>query len=500
MPETLIATLREKLGTVCDLRSAARLLEWDQETYMPPKAAEERAQQLATLSALAHSLFVSPEIGALLEKLIEKKDKLSQDDAVFVDVVRYDYERARRLPDTFVHSFTLETSRALQVWIEARKRSDFSMFLPCLERVVALNREKAEYLGYAKSPYDALLEDFERGMSVETIRPLFQELAEGLTKLVARISARPAKAHPSWLAGEWPEVAKLEFSKRVLTDLGYDMEAGRQDKSVHPFSTSIGLCDVRITTRTTPDDLFKGLMATIHECGHALYSQGHDPKDQRTPLLDGASLGTHESQSRLWENFIGRSLPFWRHYLPVLRQYFPGRLDHVCPENVYEELNRVVPSCIRVDADECTYNLHIFLRFEIEVDLIENQVSSKEVPEIWNEKMKAYLGIDVPNAAQGCLQDIHWSHGAFGYFPTYALGNIYAAQFLNKMTSDIPSLWDQVASGDFSAILAWLREKVHRHNRRKLAAEILREATGQDVSVTYFLNYLEKKYSDLYNL
>ncbi len=500
MLDDILKALKEKLGAISDLCSATRLLEWDQETYMPPKAADERAQQLATLSALAHSMFISEEMEKWIETLWEKRAHLSPDDAGLVEIVRYDYQRKKALPESFVHELALVASRALPVWVEARKASDFKRFLPVFEKIVELNRKKADLLGFEDSPYDALLEDYERGITVRQIKRIFSSLAPALSALVNAIVRQKSEVDFSWLSGEWDETGKWAFSLRVLNDLGYDLDAGRQYKSVHPFSTSMGLYDVRITTRTSPQDLFQGLMATIHECGHALYTQGHDPKDQRTPLLDGASLGIHESQSRLWENIVGRSLSFWEHYTSVLREHFPGRLEKVTPYDIYVALNQVTPSLIRVDADECTYNLHVILRFEIELDLIENRLAPRDVPEAWNAKMKRFLDVDVPDDAHGCLQDIHWAHGAFGYFPTYALGNLYAAQFMEKILLDIPDLWEHIAAGSFAPLLCWLREHVHRYNRRKLPSEILMAATGAELDHKPFLNYLDKKFSSLYNL
>ena len=500
MPQEDLRRLRDKLGEISDVKSAVHLLEWDQETCMPPKAAPERAQQLASLSSLAHRMFTSEEMRRLIDGLSERAEELDAHDAKLVEIVRYDYNRANRLPEPFVHELALETSRAFSTWAKARAESDFALFRPHLERITALNQKKADLLGYSGSPYNALLEDYERGMSVEILEDMFGILAEQQSSLLARIMDSERPPNTSWLAGEWPQDQQWAFSLRIIENLGYDLQAGRQDKSLHPFSISLGLHDVRITTRTNPKELFQSLMGSIHECGHALYSLGHDPRDQRTPLLDAPSLGMHESQSCLWENFIAGSLPFWHWCTPILREYFPGRLDAVSPEEVYAAVNRVEPSLIRVDADECTYNLHVILRFEIERDLIEGNIEARDVPEIWNQKMKQYLGVDVPDDANGCLQDVHWSHGAMGYFPTYALGNLYAAQLLEQIADDIPELWEQVAQGCFEPLLMWLRDKIHRQGRRKLARELLQEVTGRDVTPEPFLTYLKNKYAPLYGV
>lgn len=495
-----LAELRRRLGEAADLHAAIGLMHWDQEVCMPPKGAGPRALQLATLSAVAHRAFTDPSLGALLRELAERRDALGEADRPLVDVALYDYERATKLPEEFVHEFAQTTSEAYEVWVKARAASDFSMFLPRLERIVELNRRKAEYLGYEGSPYNALLEDYERGMTAERLARIFGELAPKQAQLLERILASPNQPDVSWLEGDWDEQAQWEFGEIVLRDLGYDFDAGRQDKSVHPFSAGFARTDVRITTRFDARDPFSALMGTIHECGHALYSQGHDPEDDRTPLSEGASLGVHESQSRLWENIIGRSLPFWKHYLPRFRELFPNRIEHVAPEQVYAAINRVRPSLIRVEADECTYNLHVMLRFDIELALMEGTLRAAEVPQVWNEKVMRYLGLDVPDDANGCLQDIHWSHGSFGYFPTYALGNLYAAQLMEAIERAIPDLWSRVEAGDFASLLAWLREHVHRHGRRKLPVEVIVDATGEEPSAGPYLRYLERKYGELYRL
>jgi carboxypeptidase Taq len=499
MSDSKVAELRRRLGEVADLSAAVHVLAWDQETYMPPKAAPSRGQQLATLSAVAHRAATSPELGSLLADLQDQADALVPDDAKLVEVAAYDYGRATKLPATFVQRFAEEQSKAYNVWVKARQESDFALFKRNLAILLDLLKEKADLLGYEDSPYDALLEEFERGMTAAQLKVTFGELAPKQSALVERILGA-SQPDLLWLDQEWDEEVQWEFTLEVLRDMGYDFEAGRQDRSVHPFTTSFDLSDVRVTTRLNAKELFSALTGSIHEGGHALYSQGHDPRDRRTPLLDGPSLGIHESQSRLWENMIGRSLPFWQHYAQRLREYFPGKLNGVSSGDIYRAINKVAPSLIRVEADECTYNLHIILRFEIEVALMAGDLGVDEIPEAWNAKMKEYVGLDVPDDARGCLQDIHWSHGAMGYFPTYALGNLYAAQLFEAILADIPGLFEQVASGQFGPLLAWLREHVHRHGRRKLAAEIVRDATGREPDSEAFLRYLEAKYSRLYDL
>jgi carboxypeptidase Taq len=498
--ENRIKQLRERLGEIADLNSAVSILHWDQQTYMPPKGAEARGMQLATLSALSHRAFTSEEMGELLKELDQEKDRLDPDDSALVAEALYRYERATKLPEAFVHDLTQAESQAFEAWIGARKKSDFNSFAPHLDKLVVYQRRKADLLGYSGSPYNALLEDYERGMTEEQLREIFSELAGEQTELLNRILASPNRPNVGWLDREWDEKAQWDFGMKVLADLGYDLEAGRQDKSAHPFSTSFDIHDVRITTRLDPRDLFAALSSTLHEAGHALYEQGFRPEDRRTPLAEAPSMGMHESQSRTWENQIGKSLPFWKRYFPDLAKAFPGHLEGLGPEEVFRADNRVERSLIRVESDEVTYNLHIILRFEIETGLVKGSLKVAEVPEVWNAKMKEYLDLEVPDDAHGCLQDVHWSSASFGYFPTYALGNLYAAQMFEKAEADLPHLWSSVEQGDFSPLLNWLREKVHRHGRRKQAAELIEEITGAAPSGEAFLNYLNRKYGEIYGL
>lgn len=491
--------LDARMRDVGNLRAAAAVLEWDQEVYMPSAGAAARGRQLATLNAHAHDLFAASEVGDLISRARETGD-LTSDQSNLLDEIAYDYNREVRIPADFVRRFSEARSAAYQSWITARGRSDFALFLQPLETLIGLCREKAEYLGYEASPYDALLEDYERGMTVARLKPVFELLARRQSDMVARIGAAAATEEPPWLRQRWDTARQWEFTERVLRDMGFDFNAGRQDRSAHPFTTNFSIHDVRITTRLSEDDFFSALFSSVHEGGHALYEQGFREEDEGTVLASAPSLGIHESQSRLWENVIGRSLPFWRHYLPTLRKIYPGLLDRVAAEDIFKAANRVAPSLIRVEADECTYNLHVILRFELELALIEGTLEAADIPGAWNDKIKHYLGLEVPDDARGCLQDIHWSHGAFGYFPTYALGNLYAAQLLAAMQREIPDLWDGIGQGSFGACLNWLREKVHRIGRRKTTVEIVREAVGAEVGPDAFLDYLESKYASLYNL
>ncbi|MBI1318629.1 MAG: carboxypeptidase M32 [Candidatus Hydrogenedens sp.] len=496
----LLAELKAKTGEVIDLRAAVSVLHWDQEVFMPPKAAPARGRQLATLSSLAHRMFTSEAMGGLLDTLTERLDELAPDDRILVDETSYDYAKATKVPAEFVEKFAEEQSKAYEAWTRARKESDFKTFQPHLDTIVELLRQKAEYLGYEDSPYDALLDEYERDMTAAQVRGIFTPLAEEQSNIIAKIAERGAQGDFGWVDQEYDEAAQLAFTEQVLRDMGYDFDAGRQDKSVHPFTINFDLHDVRVTTRVDPREPFSALTGSIHEGGHALYEQGFAPHDQRTVLAEAISLGIHESQSRMWENMIGRSLPFWQHYHAAFLATHAPRLDGRSAEDLFRAVNRVEPSLIRVEADECTYNLHVVLRFEIEVALIEGTLKVSEVPEAWNAKMKQYLGLDVPDDARGCLQDIHWSHGSMGYFPTYALGNLYAAQLFEQIESDLPALWSSVGAGEFAPLLGWLRANVHRVGRRMLPTQLIAHVTGREPEAAPFLNYLKKKYGGIYGV
>ena len=499
MSENGVKVLRERLGQVHDLHAAINVLQWDMEVNMPPKAGPGRGHHIATLSALAHRLFTEEAVGAMLNA-IDTSNGLTEDERHLLRETRYDYEQQRRVPEEFVQAFAEEQSRAYEAWVEARNTSDYNLFRPHLERLVEMLRRRADFLGYEGSPYNALLNEYERGMTVEQLDDLFGGLAKQQSTLVARIVESGRQPDTAWLDREWDVDGQWAFTLRVLDEIGYDFAAGRQDRSIHPFTTTFDLFDVRVTTRLDSRDLFSSLTSSLHEGGHALYEQGFRIEDQRSPLAHAPSLGIHESQSRMWENLIGRSLPFWRHYTHRLREYFPEALKDVTPEMMHAAINVVRPSFIRVEADECTYNLHIILRYELERALIEGNLKVSELPDAWNEKVQRYLSLDVPDDAEGCLQDIHWSHGDMGYFPTYALGNLYASQLFDKIVEDVPDLWTHVEQGHFDPLVAWLREHVHVHGRRKLTTQIVEDATGMAPTPEPYLTYLTTKYEGLYGL
>ena len=501
--------LVDRLLEIQRINSSASVLSWDQETYMPPGGGAARADQIATLQGIAHERLVSPEIERLLGTWLDLETGLPRQEngqlwdesssALLREVWR-DYSRAKKLPPDFVMRLSRESSLAQQVWVEARAQSNFKSFLPSLRTVLSLKREEAQYLGFEDTPYNALLDVYEPGSTVAALRPLFAELKSRLVPFLKRIQQSPLQIDDAFLYQAYDQARQMEFGRLVLIAMGYDFEKGRLDVSAHPFTTSFHPTDVRVTTRVHENDLPSCLFSCIHEGGHGLYDQGLDPMYYGTPLGDSLSLGIHESQSRLWENCVGRSRPFWRFFYPILQASFPHQLRDVDPERFYTVMNRVKPSLIRVEADELTYNLHIMLRFEIEQDLIEGRTKPEELPEIWNKKMKEYLGIVPSLDAEGVLQDVHWSMGAFGYFPTYTLGNLYAVQFYEQAKLELPHIEDEIATGQLMVLRRWLAQKIHRWGRMFTADHLAQRVTGVSLSPEPFLRYIERKYGELYRL
>lgn len=494
--------LQAHLGEINDFQAASAVLRWDQQVNMPPGGAEPRATQLATLSRTAHEMFVSDEIGQLLDDLGSELDDVDYDSygASLVRATRRRYERQRKIPPDLVTRLTKARSLGQMAWQQARDASDFALFQPNLETNVDLTIELAEALGYEDRIYDALLDRFEPEMKAAQVQVLFDEMKAGLVPLVRAISERLDRVDDSIFHQQFDEDKQWDFGVEVIRRLGFDFEHGRQDRSVHPFTTSFSPRDVRLTTRVYRDQFKSALFATIHEAGHGMYEQGIDLALERTPLGKSASLGIHESQSRMWENVVGRSRGFWQFWLPHLKKQFPAQLDSVDIETFYRAVNRVEPSYIRVEADEVTYNLHIFLRFEIENQLLERQVAVADLPALWNDKMEEYLGIRPRNDGEGVMQDVHWSSGMLGYFPTYSLGNLLAAQFYDQAVSDRPDIPAQIEQGDFAALLGWMREKIHSQGAKYTPTELVERVTGGPIRTEPFLAYVREKYTDLYDL
>jgi len=499
-----LAALKSGLLEIQHLKDAAALLAWDQETYMPPGGGQTRAEQLATLRTLAHDKFVSPEIEDLLLQSIDpatgfaKANGLDDASKALLRETWRDFNRAKNLPSDFVNRLERECSLAQQVWTEARRRNDFRHFLPNLQTVIALKFEEIDYLGYDDSPYDALLDTYEPGATVMQLQPLFTTLRHGLLELLQHVREAASQPDDQILFQPYDEQQQLAFGKLVLHGMGYDFDRGRVDLSGHPFTTSFHPTDVRVTTCISEKDFPSCLFSCIHEGGHGLYDQGLPQEHYGTPLGEPVSLGIHESQSRLWENNVGRSKAFWTHFFPLLRQYFPAQLGTVSLNAFHAALNRVKPSLIRVEADEVTYNLHIMVRFEIELALMEKRVQAKDLPSLWREKMQEYLGIVPERDADGVLQDVHWSLGALGYFPTYTLGNLYASMFFQQACQDVTALETDIQRGHLDSLKTWLNQNIHRYGRQYSSAELLHRITGRALSVEPFLSYRRTKIGDIY--
>ena len=491
--------LQQLLTRVEHVNSASAVLSWDQETYMPSGGAEARAQHLATLSQLSHEFFTDEEIGTLLDQLETELRDADPDsfEASLVRVTRRDYDKATKIPSELIAELSRTSSHAKEAWKEAREADDFPKFQPHLEKLVDLDRQIADALGYTDRMYDALLDHFEPEMKTADVERIFHDLREQLVPIVQQISEREPP-DSSVVHRHFDKDGQWQFGLSVIADYGFDMNRGRQDYSTHPFTTSFAPSDVRLTTRIQEDYLPSGLFGTLHECGHGLYEQGIPREIADTPLGSNASLGLHESQSRLWENLVGRSYAFWRHYYPQLKETFPEQLSDVDLDAFYRAINRAEPSFIRVEADEVTYNLHIMLRFELETAMLDGEIAIQDLPDAWNAKMEDYLGITPPNHAEGVLQDIHWSMGAIGYFPTYALGNLMSCQLYRAADDDIPDLEEQIASGQFGDLLNWMRTHVHQHGKKYAPQELLKRATGQTLSADDFVDYIREKYSGIY--
>ena len=505
-PTNTLDALKAKLLEIQHIRDAAALLSWDQTTCMPTGGGQARAEQIATLQTLAHDKLASADIEHLLLHHIDPTTGLAADTAAGLDdasraLLRetwHDFSKAKKLPSDFVTRLERACSLARQAWDEARRDNDFARFLPYLRTIVTLKFEEVEHIGYTDSPYNALLDVYEPGATVAQLQPLFSTLRNGLTALLQHVRASSSPPNSRMLFQSCDHTQQVEFGKLVLRTMGYDFQRGRLDLSAHPFTVALHPTDVRVTTRVFEQDFPSCLFSCIHEGGHGLYEQGLPHEHYGTPLGQPLSLGIHESQSRLWENQVGRSKAFWTHFFPLLQQHFPAQFGAVSLDDLYAALNTVHPSLIRVEADEVTYNLHIMMRFDIELALMEKRIEVEDLPTLWREKMQDYLGIVPEQDADGVLQDVHWSLGTFGYFPTYALGNLYAAMFCRQAYQDIPTLDTDIQQGHLRSLRAWLNQNIHQHGRRYSSAELLHRITGQTLSVEPFLAYLGGKIGDIY--
>lgn len=484
------------------LNSCASLLGWDERTQLPPHGAEHRSEQMALLARMAHEMLTAPALADALAAATSDtaNEPADSDRAVTVREIQRIHDRAVKIPQRLVEELARSVTRAQQVWQDARANDDFASFQPWLDRIVALKREEAAAVGFEDVPYDALLDEYEPGAKSRDLSAVFAELRAALVPLLERIQDSGRRPRTEILEREYDPDRQAELGKTAARLIGFDFDAGRLDVTAHPFCSSIGPGDCRITTRYNPRRFGDGFFGILHEAGHGIYEQGLDPAQFGLPLGSPTSLGIHESQSRLWENQIGRSWPFWDYFFPLVRNHYPASLGTVNQSEFYFAINDVQPSFIRVEADEVTYNLHIILRFELEQAIVAGDLPAAEVPSAWNEKFKDFFNLEPKTFALGCLQDIHWSMGGIGYFPTYTLGNLYAAQFMEQARLDLPDLDDDVRRGEFGGLKNWLRDRIHSPGMRYRSAELCERVTGKKLSPRPFLFYLSNKFGELYGI
>jgi carboxypeptidase Taq len=500
--QSKLTQLKARLAEVHNLEAASAVLGWDQQTYLPPGATAARARQLATLRRLAHEMFIDPATGKLLDQLQPYADDLpyESDEASLIRVTRRDYERALKVPPEFVARFSSHSSQSVAVWKQARPADDFAAVQPYLEQTLDLSRELADYFPGYEHIADPLIDFADYGMRAATIRALFADLRDQLVPIAHAITDQPA-ADDACLKQTFPEVGQIAFFEDVIQRFGYDFQRGRHDKAPHPFTTSFSISDVRITVRVKENDLSEALFSALHEAGHGMYEQGINPALEATPLADGTSSGVHESQSRLWENVVGRSRRFWLFFYPRLQAIFPDQLGSVPLETFYSAINKVEPSLIRTDADEVTYNLHVMLRFDFELALLEGRLAVRDLQEAWRERFRADLGIVPPDDRDGVLQDIHWFSGWIGgRFQGYTLGNILSAQFYAAALQARTEIEAEIQAGEFGTLHGWLTDQVYQHGSKFTASELVERATGGPMRIEPYIHYLRTKYGALYDL
>jgi carboxypeptidase Taq len=501
-PKTNFNTLLEQVYEIHDLDKVSSLMRWDRQVNMPPGGSEARTQQLMTLTRLSHNAFTSDEIGELLVGAAEELNGTNYDstEASLIRLLQYKYDKSRKLPAEFVARRTKISNEAQNAWEKARKENDFPTFQPWLEQIIGLGQEMVGYYGYENEPYDALLDDYERDAKTADVRAIFDAAKEALLPLREALSERVEAIDDSLLYRHYDIAKQKAFAHIIAEAVGYDFSRGHLGTAVHPFATSFSRDDARITARWYDNYLAPSLFGTLHESGHAMYEQGTHPDLARTPLARGTSSGIHESQSRMIENVVGRSYGFWQRHFPKLQQIFPEQLGVETAESFHRAINKVQPSLIRVEADEVTYNLHIILRFELEQAMLSGDLKAADLPAAWNEKMQALIGIVPPTDSDGCLQDIHWTSPSFGYFPTYALGNLYAAQFFEAAQEQNPAIEKEFEDGRVEGLVNWLVENVHQHGSKYTPHELVVRATGRPLSHEAFTRYIWNKFSDLYGL
>ena len=493
----LYTQYKATLQKIADVKYASAVLQWDQETYLPAKGNEIRGRQIATLNELAHEKFTGEEFGILLNELINK-DGLTPVEKRNAELSLYDYNKNKKMPSAFVRQMSEAVNKSFHAWIQARKENSFSIFQQPLQEIILLKKQEADLLGYETHPYNALMNDYDRGLTVDTVDTLFTSLKPQLLELLQKINTEPPVVD-SFLHQHFDKEKQWQFGIEILKRMHFDFEAGRQDISEHPFTTNFNSNDVRITTRINENDFANMLWSCIHEGGHALYEQGLPESEYGLPLGEYCSLSIHESQSRLWENCIGRGEAFWQHNYPLLQKYFPAQLKNITGQQFYKAINQVKPSLIRTEADEVTYHFHVMIRYEIEKMLIEGSIAAKDIPACWNEKYKKYLGVTVPDDKQGCLQDVHWSHGSFGYFATYSIGSLYAAQIYSAISLEISSLNTDISAGNLQPVLDWLKLHIYDYGRFYNSEELCEKATGQKLNAQHFINYATVKFQNIYS-
>ncbi|NUM34787.1 MAG: carboxypeptidase M32 [Candidatus Brocadiae bacterium] len=488
----------KKIAEINDLGYAQELLMWDQETYLPPKGTQMRARVQGTLSGLIHEDLTSPEFVALVQEL--KEAQLPGDQGLNVKEIDKSQQRAMKIPRDLVVELSDTQSQAYKAWVEARQKSDFSLFCPWLKKILELKKRVAYLVGFEGSIYNAFFKAYEEDTTVEEIIPVFENLRQSLVPFIEKIVSSNKVMTNGFVKEEYPVDKQEIFNRRVLKDMGFDLDAGRLDIAVHPFCAGFTKYDVRLTTRYENEVWPEPLLSTLHEGGHGLYEQGLPEEGIGTPIGQSMSPGVHESQSRLWENLVGRSKEFWYHYLPIAKEYFGDKLKNIDVEKLYEAINQVRPSLIRVESDEVTYNLHILIRFELEREMMEGKIQVEDLPKLWNERMKKYLGVVPSSDATGVLQDVHWSFGLIAYFPTYTIGNLYSAQFFHQAEKDIPDLKSKISQGDLLVLRKWLLEKIHSRGKRLTPKGLIQEVTGEPLKADYFVQYLKDKFSPIYGI
>ena len=500
--EQKLEELKSKLLEINDINAAASVLSWDQTTYMPPGGAAARGRQMATLARIAHENFISPELGRLLSDLQPVVDSLpnDSDEASLIRVARRDYERMTRIPAEWMAMFTQHSTESYQVWVDARPKNDFKAVEPFLEKTLDYSREFANYFTGYDHIADPLIDLFDYGMKAQTVREVFAQLREQLVPMVKAITSQ-APADDSCLRRKFPKKQQIALGEAIIRQYGYDFQRGRQDETHHPFMTKFSLGDVRITTRVDENDLGWGLFSTLHEAGHAMYEQGISMHYEGSPLAGGTSAGVHESQSRLWENIVGRSRTFWEHYYPQLQSAFPGVLDDVDLDTFYRAINKVQRSLIRTEADEVTYNLHVMIRFELELQLLEGALAIKDLPEAWHQAYQENLGLHAPEDKDGVMQDVHWYAGIIGgAFQGYTLGNILSGQFFAQALNAHPKIPEEIGQGKFDTLHTWLCENIYQYGSKFTAPELIERVTGGPLNIEPYIQYLRTKYGALYEI